>query len=363
MLARLLVLLIAGLTAAQASGQGFFGGPAAGSGGSGVRWAGSVAEATAEAKQSGKLVLLHFWSPTCGPCRTLDKHVFTQPSVASAVHDKFVPVKINATAQSDLASRYKITQVPTDIILDSNGMVIERVTSPPTPMAYVSGLISAHSRATRQAGRAYQAAVDKASHQRPALPAPEQHDGPPANSAYAHLQIPSPPKAQPSPSTTTNPYAASPGIAASPAQAKPTGEPPSVAPPVAAAAPPAHPPIGLDGCCPVTMKHARRWLPGNKEFGAVHEGRTYLFAGAAERDEFLQNYQKYAPLLSGFDPVVWIETGKKVEGKREFGMEFGESIFLFSSDESREKFTANAAGYASTLQQRLAQGAAGSVVR
>jgi protein disulfide-isomerase len=53
--------------------------------------------------------------------------------------------------------------------------------------------------------------------------------------------------------------------------------------------PPGCPPIGLDGCCPVTLVETRQWAIGDKTWGVVHRGRTYLFLGPAEKEKFLAN--------------------------------------------------------------------------
>ena len=39
----------------------------------------------------------------------------------------------------------------------------------------------------------------------------------------------------------------------------------------------------LDGYCPVTLKSLNKWAIGDAQYGAVHRGRTYLFAGAEQR--------------------------------------------------------------------------------
>src|SRR6185369_11033071 len=88
------------------------------------------------------------------------------------------------------------------------------------------------------------------------------------------------------------------------------------------------PPVGLDGFCPVTLVEtmARNpgdrgaWKKGDRQFGAVHKGRTYLFTSVEQQQKFLQNPDNYAPVLSGCDPVLYAERGQMVDGKRAFGL-------------------------------------------
>jgi YHS domain-containing protein len=99
--------------------------------------------------------------------------------------------------------------------------------------------------------------------------------------------------------------------------------------------------LGLDGYCPVTLKSLKKWTQGNSEFGAVHRGRTYLFVGPQERDQFMADPDAYSPVFAGYDPVLLLEKQQSVPGRREFGMSFDGRIYLFASKESREKFSAS----------------------
>lgn len=66
------------------------------SGADAVRWRDSLDGAKVEAAQSGKLVLLHFYTSSCGPCRMLDENVFSQPQVGDAMEGSYIPIKIDA---------------------------------------------------------------------------------------------------------------------------------------------------------------------------------------------------------------------------------------------------------------------------
>ena len=72
----------------------------------GVTWRDNVDAAKIEAAQSGRLVLLHFYTRTCAPCKLLDQNVLSQPHVGLAVEREYVPVKIDADASPALASMY-----------------------------------------------------------------------------------------------------------------------------------------------------------------------------------------------------------------------------------------------------------------
>src|SRR4051812_10791143 len=70
-----------------------------------VHWHNDLESAKNVARESKRLVLIHFWTTSCIPCKALEQNVFSQPGVASALEAQVVPVKLNAdenpaTAQS-----------------------------------------------------------------------------------------------------------------------------------------------------------------------------------------------------------------------------------------------------------------------
>jgi hypothetical protein len=95
------------------------------------------------------------------------------------------------------------------------------------------------------------------------------------------------------------------------------------------------PPICLDGYCAVTLLETKKWKKADPQFGAVHRGRTYLFADADQQKKFLANPDGFAPVLSGYDPVRFATTGQLVEGSRAFGVitPGDNRIFLFAAPE------------------------------
>ncbi len=96
--------------------------------------------------------------------------------------------------------------------------------------------------------------------------------------------------------------------------------------------------LGLEGYCPVTLAEQERWVKGDRQWGAVHRGRTFLFASAEAQHKFLSNFDRYAPALSGFDPVRYADLGQLVDGKRAHGVFYRDQVYLFSSEASLQQF-------------------------
>jgi thiol-disulfide isomerase/thioredoxin len=130
-------------------------------------------------------------------------------------------------------------------------------------------------------------------------------------------------------------------------------------PPVAANVPvsnsisPGNPPLDLEGYCPVTLVEKKKWVRGDVRYGAIHRGRTYLFAGPNEQRRFFDNPDLIAPMNSGYDVVLGVEQKKLVPGLREFGVTYAGHIFLFADRTTRDRFEKNHAYYAKQAFDQL----------
>src|SRR5215212_1216609 len=153
-----------------------------------VHWQKDLESAKVVAKQTNRLVLVHFWTPSCGPCMALNQNVFNQPGVANAIETQFVPVKLNADENSATATWYGITRVPTDVIVTPDGQIIGKIISPPTPAAYVAEVTATAGKYAARSGQAFAKAAA-------AAPVPSQ-----LNAAYANLQV------SPTVPTAASPY-------------------------------------------------------------------------------------------------------------------------------------------------------------
>jgi len=135
---------------------------------------------------------------------------------------------------------------------------------------------------------------------------------------------------------------------------KSTTTPATASPEVAVAtAAPAEPdtygsmPVGLEGYCPVTLAERGTWVEGRAQWGVRHRGRTYLFASVDQQQAFLADPDRYAPALSGDDPVLAFDAGKSTPGQRRYGVTYQSRTYLFTSPETRDAFAANPQRYTS----------------
>lgn len=209
-----------------------------------------------------------------------------------------------------------------------------RTAAPPsTPPA------AGYSPAPAPEGRA--AAPNAAGDRYAAAPPPHAPHAPvaPPHAPYAADMPPTSPLSGAAPPSPHTPHAAMPPA---PSQPPAAGSPPPAGPASMAAggsSPPGHPPLGLDGYCPVQLVKHQRWVLGDARWGAIHEGRTYLFAGWEEQQQFLSDPQRYGPVAAGHDPVLAVEQHQFVPGRREHGVYFQDRIYLFASEDSLARFS------------------------
>lgn len=115
----------------------------------------------------------------------------------------------------------------------------------------------------------------------------------------------------------------------------------------------------LKGKCPVTLMSVGKWIDGDKSIGCVHRDRVYLFVDEAAREKFRSNPDRFSPLLAGFDPVLFLETGKLVEGLEANGVFMGKApnqrIVLFVSPDTRKQFQASPKKYIDNVRDAMSR--------
>ena len=276
-----------------------------------INWQTNLKAAHAQAQAEGKLLLMHFYDDNCVWCDRLEKGAFATPEVAAAISKNFVGVKVHAGKSPAIASTFKVSRFPTDVIVTTQGQALSHSVSPQDPARYIAML-------TQFAPTSPQTNTMLAN-AKPSTPA-----APPAE-ASTPTSIPAmsatyaiPQKGNGTPATTVS----SREITKTPATPEKNLE------------------LAMDGFCAVTVIEQDRWVEGDPEFGVVHLGQLYLFSSKLEMDKFLANPEPYTPMLNGIDVVRFFEERKIVQGNREWGLKDPDHnrMFFFADEEALNHF-------------------------
>ena len=101
------------------------------------------------------------------------------------------------------------------------------------------------------------------------------------------------------------------------------------------------------------MRTQWKWVAGDPRYGIVHRGRTYFMAGLAEQQQFWADPDRYSPALSGMDPVLAIDHGQQVPGKREHSIDYQNLFYMFASEATLQQFTSTPERYAVAVRQAM----------
>lgn len=116
----------------------------------------------------------------------------------------------------------------------------------------------------------------------------------------------------------------------------------------------------IEGYCPVALRHGAKWVAGDAKFAVKHRGKTYWMSSQEAMQQFLQNPDDSSPVLSGFDPYVFLEEGKLVEGSVQYGLleRTSGTFLLFSSEDAKQKYWKDFDRYSMALDALLTKAGA-----
>jgi YHS domain-containing protein len=98
------------------------------------------------------------------------------------------------------------------------------------------------------------------------------------------------------------------------------------------------PTVALNGYCPVELNRNGRWVKGNARWTVVHQGWIYRLSGAKQRQEFLADPERFAPVNAGNDVVLMADQNRAVPGKPAHCAVYNDRLYMFSSEATQAEF-------------------------
>lgn len=124
------------------------------------------------------------------------------------------------------------------------------------------------------------------------------------------------------------------------------------------------PKYALHGKCPVTLLAKSKWVSGDPKWGCVHRNRIYIFTTEQNLKIFQTDPDAYSPILAGYDPVIFQESGRLVDGLEKHGVFMGkpphQRIVLFANAQTRAQFQVQPKMYLEAVRQAMEETGASS---
>jgi len=108
---------------------------------------GNLKEAIKKAGAEGKLSFVEFYASWCGPCKWMERTTLKNPEVSSYINQNYVAVKINIDDFDGYAwkQQYDVEVLPTILIFNSKGTLVERIEETVGPTKLIKVLKSHNS--------------------------------------------------------------------------------------------------------------------------------------------------------------------------------------------------------------------------
>lgn len=92
-----------------------------------IDWSTSYPSAADEAVRTGKPMLVRITASWCGPCQQMKQLTFTDSRVVELARSSFVPLLIDADANTDLVARFQIEAYPTTLVIAPDQSILKRM--------------------------------------------------------------------------------------------------------------------------------------------------------------------------------------------------------------------------------------------
>ncbi len=105
-----------------------------------INWRPDWPAALDEAQKSNLPLILEIYLEGCPVCARLARETHTDAGVVQALNERFIPVRLEARENLDLAHELNVTAAPTTLRFSPEGKETHRVEGFQSPEEYLTGL-------------------------------------------------------------------------------------------------------------------------------------------------------------------------------------------------------------------------------
>ena len=274
-----------------------------------IPWLNNLEQAQALAALTNQPIFIHFVQDGCSACEFAATQTFQNRQLIATIHSQFIPVKINISQADAVRQRFKIKQTPTDVILDTDHTMIYRELTVLDPMQYIGILDTLEIAVFDDLAISTEIEFDPTDTTEPATDVAHVNESFVTTASYPEQY-----------QQQTRPQVSSTTVRAQPTKTS----------------------LGLDGYCCVSLANqdgtAAAWIKGKPHIGIKHRGRIYLFSNQQNLQLFVSNPDKFSPVLSGFDPVLFTDHRRLIDGQRKYGVAYKKRLYLFQNEYTLRAF-------------------------
>jgi YHS domain-containing protein len=242
-------------------------------------WLESYDDARQLAAKNKLPLLLHFDATWCGACRRMERDVLQRKQVIELLGKAAIGVRIDSDRHRKLIAEFKISTLPTEVVVLPDGSIGGRYVGAVSLDKYVARLKS----------------ISGKNQQVVATQEPQTSDLSESDNGKRSCLI-----------------------------VRHDGKV-----------------VGVGGYSPVALTVQREWKKGNDNFVATHEGVDYFLLSADEVVQFNEDPNRYIPKLHGCDLVELFQENRATAGSIEYGSFYLGQAFFFANMENRERFESN----------------------
>ncbi len=294
-----------------------------------ITWRSEYNSAYFEAKTAKRLLWIQFTGPWCPNCRRMEHDSFPQARIVEQAKASFISVKLRSDENEDLAMKFNLTGLPATVVIDPETqkiLALHQGYLGPDDLGAVFGEAVVLRDKRREEAKTLLASKSKAK---------QDTLSPAVQTVYSDL--------------TKQGIRADFGISNLPSAlfasaVKSFGKPQGTNPITVASGKTA--PLALSGYCPVSLVSTHKLVRGDSSHAVTHDGKLYRFANADMSKRFLENPDRYIPINGGKCPVAGVEREKSLPGDARYGVLYRERLYLCATSNDRNQFLQNPDRYA-----------------